>query len=80
MIPLILLLAVGGMMHAVRSFTGGVSVGGIDLAFGYLLLTAYCVGRIVSRFGDLTQNRFRMLISRGQLGMSVQQRIAGTAQ
>lgn len=51
MIPLLLLLCIGGMMHAVRSYTGGVSIGGIDLAFGYLLLTAYFTGRIFSRFG-----------------------------
>ncbi|MGE5182613.1 MAG: cation:proton antiporter [Acidobacteriota bacterium] len=48
MIPLILLFAVGGLMHAVRSYTG---VGGTDLAFGYLLLAAYFTGKIVSRFG-----------------------------
>jgi Kef-type K+ transport system membrane component KefB len=51
MIPLILLLAVGGIMHAVRSFTGGISVGGTDLAFGFLLLSAFFTGKIVSRFG-----------------------------
>ncbi len=51
MIPLILLLAVGGMMHAVRSYTGGLSEGGTDLAFGYLLLAAYFMGKIFSRFG-----------------------------
>ncbi len=51
MIPLILLLAVGGMMHAVRTFAGGASSGGIELAFGYLLLAAYFTGKIVGRFG-----------------------------
>ena len=51
MIPLLLLLCVGGLMHAVRSFTGGLSIGGIDLAFGYLLLAAYFTGRIFGRFG-----------------------------
>lgn len=51
MIPLILLLAVGGIMHAVRSFTGGISIGGTDLAFGYLLLSAYFTGKIVNRVG-----------------------------
>src|SRR5262249_9312489 len=50
MIPLILLFAVGGLMHAVRSFSGGVG-GGSDLAFGFLLLSAYCTGKIFSRFG-----------------------------
>ena len=48
MIPVLFLLCIGGMMHAVRSFSG---VGGIELAFGYLLLTAYFMGRIFSRFG-----------------------------
>jgi len=50
-IPLILLFAVGGIMHAVRSFTGGVSIGGTELAFGFLLLSAFFTGKIVSRFG-----------------------------
>lgn len=50
MIPLILLLAVGGMMHAERSFALGYA-GGLELAFGYLLLSAYFTGRIFSRFG-----------------------------
>jgi Kef-type K+ transport system membrane component KefB len=50
-IPLILLLCIGGMMHAVRSFTGGVDVGGTELAFGYLLLAAFFTGRILGRFG-----------------------------
>ena len=51
MIPLILLAAVAGLMHAVRSYTGGISIGGTDLAFGYLLLAAYFTGKIVGRFG-----------------------------
>jgi Kef-type K+ transport system membrane component KefB len=38
-------------MHAVRSYTGGNSVGGIELAFGYLLLAAYFTGKIFNRFG-----------------------------
>lgn len=48
MIPLLLLLAVGGMMHAVRGF-GDSNLGGSELAFGYLLLTAYFAGQIASR-------------------------------
>jgi Kef-type K+ transport system membrane component KefB len=48
-IPLIMLLCIGGMMHAVRSFAGG--FGGIELAFGYLLLAAYFTGKIFNRFG-----------------------------
>jgi Kef-type K+ transport system membrane component KefB len=51
MIAMIFLLCIGGLMHAVRSFTGGVSVGGVELAFGYLLLAAYFTGRIFGRFG-----------------------------
>lgn len=47
MIPLLLLLAVGGMMHAVRGF--GQGLGGSELAFGYLLLTAYFAGQIAQR-------------------------------
>jgi Kef-type K+ transport system membrane component KefB len=50
MIPVILLLCVGGLMHAVRSFTGGVGIGGDELAFGFLLLVAYLTGKIFSRF------------------------------
>lgn len=49
MIPLIMLLCIGGMMHAVRSFAGG--FGGIELGFGYLLLAAYFTGKIFNRFG-----------------------------
>ena len=51
MIPLLLLLAIAGLMHAVRGFTGDNAVGGVELAFGYLLLAAYFTGKIVSRFG-----------------------------
>jgi len=50
-IPLILLLCVGGLMHAVRSYTGGLSVGGTELAFGYLLLAAFFTGKLLGRFG-----------------------------
>src|SRR5262249_23757315 len=49
MIPLILLLAVGGMMQAIRSFSGPVA--GLELAFGYLLLVAFFTGKIFGRFG-----------------------------
>lgn len=49
MIPLLLLLAVGGMMHAVRGFGDGADLGGSELAFGYLLLTAYFAGQIAHR-------------------------------
>jgi len=49
-IPLLLLLAVGGMMQAARSFTDG-SLGSTELTFGYLLLVAYFTAKIISRFG-----------------------------
>jgi Kef-type K+ transport system membrane component KefB len=49
MIPLLLLFALGGLMHAARSFsTDGVAA---ELAFGFLLLSAYFTAKIVSRFG-----------------------------
>jgi Kef-type K+ transport system membrane component KefB len=51
MIPLLLLLAVGSMMHAVRGFGDSSSLGGSELAFGYLLLSAYFSGQIASRLG-----------------------------
>jgi Kef-type K+ transport system membrane component KefB len=51
MIELILLLAVGGMMHAVGTFSAGAGQGGTELAFGYLLLVAYLGGRVISRLG-----------------------------
>ena len=51
MIPLLLLIAVGGLMHAARSFSTDASLAGTELAFGYLLLAAYFTGKIVNRFG-----------------------------
>lgn len=51
MIPLLLLLAVGGLMQAARSFSADVTIGGTELAFGYLLLVAYFTAKIVNRFG-----------------------------
>lgn len=51
MIPLLLLIAVAGLMHAARSFTTDTSVAGTELAFGFLLLSAYFTAKIVSRFG-----------------------------
>ncbi|MEJ7602432.1 MAG: cation:proton antiporter [Kofleriaceae bacterium] len=50
MIPLLLLLALGGLMHAARSFSD-TGVPGAELAFGFLLLTAYFTAKIVSRLG-----------------------------
>ncbi|MGN6104977.1 MAG: cation:proton antiporter [Kofleriaceae bacterium] len=49
MIPLLLLVAVGGLMHAARSFATDST--GTQLAFGFLLLSAYLTAKIVSRFG-----------------------------
>ncbi len=51
MIPLLILLAIGGLMQAARSFSLDVSIGGTELAFGYLLLAAYFTAKIVSRVG-----------------------------
>lgn len=51
MIPILLLLALGGLMHAARSFAPTIASGGAELAFGYLLLTAYFAGKIVNKLG-----------------------------
>ncbi|HEY0251256.1 MAG TPA: cation:proton antiporter [Kofleriaceae bacterium] len=51
MIPLLLLLAIAGMMQAARSFTLDTSIAGTELAFGFLLLAAYFTAKIVNRFG-----------------------------
>lgn len=51
MIPLLLLIAVTGIMHAARSFTTDVSVAGTELAFGFLLLASFFTAKIVSRLG-----------------------------
>jgi len=50
-VALLLLLAVGGMMHAARSFTTDTTVAGTELAFGFLLLAAYFTAKIINRFG-----------------------------
>jgi Kef-type K+ transport system membrane component KefB len=50
-IPLMLLLAVGGLMQAARTFTTDTSVAGTELAFGFLLLSAYFTGKIFNRLG-----------------------------
>lgn len=65
MIPLFLLLAVGGLMQAARSFTGDTSIAGTELAFGYLLLSAYFTGKIFNRLGlpKLTGYLFSGVIS-----------------
>ena len=51
MIHLLLLIAVGGMMHAARSFTTDTAMAGTELAFGFLLLASYFTGKIFNTFG-----------------------------
>lgn len=51
MVPLLLLIAVGGMMQAARSFTTDTTLAGTELAFGFLLLASYFTAKIVNRFG-----------------------------
>jgi len=64
-IPLMLLLAVGGLMQAARSFTADTSIAGTELAFGYLLLSAYFTAKIFNRLGfpKLTGYLFSGVIS-----------------
>jgi len=50
-IPLILLVAIAGLMQAARSFTSDTSIAGTELAFGFMLLAAYFTAKIVNRFG-----------------------------
>lgn len=49
MIPLILLFAVAGLMQAVRTYSDEMSSAGTQLAFGFLLLSAYFMGKLVER-------------------------------
>jgi Kef-type K+ transport system membrane component KefB len=52
MIPVLLLLAVGGLMHAAGTFAPSSAVpAGPELAFGFLLLAAYFSGKLLNRFG-----------------------------
>lgn len=51
MVHLLILLAVGGMMHAARSFTSDTALAGTELAFGFLLLASYFTGKVVSTLG-----------------------------
>ena len=46
-----LLFALGGLMQAARTFAPGGLPGGAELAFGYLLLSAYFTGKIFNRLG-----------------------------
>jgi Kef-type K+ transport system membrane component KefB len=50
-IPLLILLAVGGLMQAARSFSADTSIGGTELAFGFLLLASYFTAKIINRIG-----------------------------
>jgi Kef-type K+ transport system membrane component KefB len=47
----LLLLAIGGLMQAARSFTETGRASATELAFGFLLLTAYFAARLVNRIG-----------------------------
>lgn len=51
MIPLLLLVAIAGLMQAARSFASTASASATELAFGFLLLTAYFTARLVNRIG-----------------------------
>lgn len=52
MIQLLVLLALGGLMHAAGTFApNSATLAGPELAFGFLLLCAYFAGKLVSRFG-----------------------------
>jgi Kef-type K+ transport system membrane component KefB len=51
MVNVLLLIAVGGMMQAARSFTTDTTIAGTELAFGFLLLASYFTGKIFNRFG-----------------------------
>lgn len=51
MIPLLLLVAIGGLMQAARSFTASAGASATELAFGFLLLAAYFTAGVVHRFG-----------------------------
>jgi Kef-type K+ transport system membrane component KefB len=51
MIHLLLLIAVGGLMHAARSFTTDTTMAGTELGFGFLLLASYFTGKIFNKVG-----------------------------
>lgn len=51
MVPLLLLLALGGLMQAAQTFTTRASSSGTALAFGFLLLAAYFTAKIVNQVG-----------------------------
>ncbi|MDX2094084.1 MAG: cation:proton antiporter [Kofleriaceae bacterium] len=49
MIPLLLLLATAGLMHAARTFSAETAFAGTELAFGFLLLCAYFAARVAAQ-------------------------------
>ncbi|MBA3452655.1 MAG: cation:proton antiporter [Deltaproteobacteria bacterium] len=51
MIAVLLLVALGGLMHAAGTFSSSAATSGTLLAFGYLLLVAYFAGRLLARVG-----------------------------
>ncbi len=52
MIAVFALLALAGLMQAARSFAPGtVAAGGTELAFGFLLLTSYFMGKLFNKVG-----------------------------
>ncbi|MCE9575694.1 MAG: cation:proton antiporter [Deltaproteobacteria bacterium] len=51
MIALLLLLALGGLMQVARSFAPLAGAAGVELAFGFLLLTAFFSARLLHRVG-----------------------------
>ncbi len=51
MVPLLLLLALAGLMQAAQTFTTRATSSGTALAFGFLLLAAYFTAKVVSRIG-----------------------------
>lgn len=51
MILLLLLLAIAGLMQATSNYVTGPTSATVQLAFGYLLLSAFLAGRIANRIG-----------------------------
>ena len=51
MLTLLLLVAIAGLMQAARTFTTAAGTSATELAFGFLLLSAYFMARLVSRLG-----------------------------
>ena len=51
MIALLLLLALGGLMQVARDFAPLAGAAGVELAFGFLLLSAFFSARLLHRLG-----------------------------